>query len=606
MPDTTISDALREAREKIEIWKSENPPSEIDSEPLNLSGIGLTDKDMEKLMPDLESLQNLIILNLENNKLTKIPSTIHKLTKLEELTLNANALTELSPEIGQLTELIALQLDNNRLAELPEKIGQLTKLEVLHLKNNQLTELPPQIGRLSQLLVIDVSNNKLTTFPQEITQLNRLIDLNITRNPVLEDSLRFLSRRFPRRGDTTIKTKSKSIEKLKILYPELSPKEIKSIDMRIGRLNQERQEFTDGNDMKPTTLKGDEVVDAFLSHIEANYRSAEITGYYNSAAKHLLERAIGVDVQDSEAAITQMASSLGNCPTPVIDLMEKTAVKLAIESGKDKDVTLRTMLHRQAFEELAKKKRIIPAFYSEQIEIVQGLINSLFMEDSENTINNPLKIIGDRPRIAPKTQNIDFAFRQITNTIKDNFARLCCETDDHDKLVKVNRDKYVLDANKYYTITQSYMEKQGFLDFKARARKEHISQLKELLKKPQNKDLSVDLDLVNFEKIEDHLRLQMRGASDEQVNDIIQRNLEAYIIKMEQVREEYSPIDAKTSTKHTPSTNQNHFNANNSALEMLTIAGNQQNIRRTASREDNRNDTAPNRSNRRARNRRNN
>ena len=548
---------------------------------VNLEELGLSYNQIPELPTEIGQLKKLNTLGLDYNKITRLPETIGQLSNLEKLGLNNNQLTELTPQIGKLNKLTLLKLANNNLRVLTPEITNLTQLQALSLNNNYLQELPEQIGKLNQLVLLDIANNRLTTVPSQIQMLNALFAVDLTRNPLSDETLQQLMTHFPPGGNTEVKLESESIEQLSILYPELLPGDITLIDRRIGRLNQERPEFTDGNDQKPGVLPGDKVVDTFLAHVRANHGGPEITNLYHNAAKDLFERAIGSDNIDSEAALTQMASSLGNCPTPVSDLMEKTGVQLAIESGEAISSTLKVLLHRRAFEELIKRERIVPFSSAEPIETVQGLTNALFMVESERVRSNSLRISGNRPRIAPKTQNIDFAFEQVTDAMRERFAKLCCETDNQNNLVIDRSRRYKLDPAKYFAITESYVENQGILDTRARARKAHINELKELMSRPENIDLSVDPDLVDFKKIEDNLRLQMREISSRQINDFIQQNLEAYKAKMEEVREEYGLAAPQETTQ---TTNRNDTLA--SQLEGLTIATNQQQRRRAGGPED--------------------
>ena len=64
-------------------------------------------------------------------------------------------------EVCQLNNLLGLNLGNNRLHSLPWEVCGLQSLQALNLGNNQLQELPPSIGRLLSLLVLDLYNNQL-------------------------------------------------------------------------------------------------------------------------------------------------------------------------------------------------------------------------------------------------------------------------------------------------------------------------------------------------------------------------------------------------------------------------------------------------------------
>lgn len=648
MPEISTADKLREARQRINTWTVNNPPSRMRSAPLDLSGIGLTTQEFKSLTPELTSLNNLAILNLGNNNITALPPEIGQfnnlvgpmaennqissispeiaqLSNLQALRLNNNQLTDLIPEMGQLKSLVLLELDHNNIQNLIPEIGQMDSLETLGLNNNQINAIPPEIAQLSSLAALGINdnnlvaippeigrldslqtlvaddnritslpaelgqldnlqilgfqNNQISTIPPQLEQLANLQSLDLTRNPLSQESLDQLQNNFRQDGTLEIFVETNNTEKLRGLYPNKSPEEIQRMDSQIGNLKKERPKFIDGNDQKPSMLAGDLVVDTFLSHVKPDHGGPDLTQHYHGAAANLLERAIGTDVQDSEASLTQIASSLGNCPTPVSDLMEKTGVQLAIESGNPLNGTLKTMLQRQAFEELVKKERIVPNSHAERIEAIQGLVNTVFLQDANLNQYNSLVIDGNNEHIASKTRNIDFAFSQITDNMKEKFAKLCCETDRNNKPITNNQGNYTLDADKFFTITESYIEKQGILDAKAQARKVHINELKELMNKPYNRDLAVDFELVDFQKVEDNLRLQMRGLPDDKIGEAIEKSLVAYKAQMEQVRKDYGLPSPPPEVVQNTNTAQQAAGATQNippatGLEAMTVPGN--------------------------------
>ncbi|WP_340198551.1 leucine-rich repeat domain-containing protein [Ascidiimonas sp. W6] len=528
----------------------------------NLENLLISNNQLTELPPEVGNLSKLRVLKADNNDLVILPREIGGLSKLNTLEADNNKLAGLPPEIGRLSELQVLSASNNQLLELPSTIGYLTKLEMLLLSDNKLAKFPQQVGKLSNLLKLDANNNQLTKLtshiamlgelqelgirnnlltevPRHILALQNLTELDAARNPLNEESLKLLTDTFPAGGSTMLRTESDSIEKLNILYPNASREEILQKDLRIGSLNREGTSFTDGNDRKASMLKGDKVVDIFLAHVKANHEGPDVTKLYHDATTYLLERALSTDSADSEAALTQLASSLGNCPTPVIDFMEKTGVQLALDSSKNISETLRTILHRQAFEAHINKERIVPFSLKERIEFVQGLTNTLFLENAETKPENTLKIQGNRPRITPKTENIEFAFEQITEKMSAEFAKSCCITDDSNNPIEDAQGQYQLDPDKYFTITEKYLENQGILDVKAQARKHFIEELTQLIRQPENRELAIDNDLIDFEKREDSLRLAMKTAPDDQVKTIIDQNREEFKVEMERVRNEY-------------------------------------------------------------------
>ena len=541
----------------VELNASNNEISKLNTTIGNLKQLEFLDignNQIRELPSQIGNLNKLEILNIESNKLKELPPQIERLKNLQEINVSDNRLSKLPREMNKLFKVKVIKADNNKLKSLPSTIGTLNKLEILSLENNMLKELPPQLEYLKGLKTLDVGrnqlkelipeikelqnltylyadNNQLTEVPTEIKELTNLEVLEISRNPLTEKTVSMLENSFPVGGNTQLSTVSGSGKKLKALFPNESPNKIREMDYRIGMLSKESNEFTNGNDQKPEVLPGDKVVDTFLSHVKSDHGGAEVTQHYHNATKHLLDRAIGSEAQDSEAALTQMASSLGNCPTPVRDLMERTGVQLALESGKPLSSTLKTMLHRQAFEEQIKK--IVPNDHHERIEVIQGLANTLFHQGAETNQYNNLVIEGDRPRIPSKTGNIDFAFSQITDPMREAFSKMCCKTDNANNTVVDNEGNYQLDNNKYNDIVEPYLEKIGILDTKAQARKEFMAKVENFFRQPENEDLWVKPELMDMLKIEKELRKDMSGIADNKVEAFVQERFEAFKTEMQ-------------------------------------------------------------------------
>jgi leucine-rich repeat protein SHOC2 len=130
----------------------------------------------------MANLHTLTGLDLSDNQLNSLPKNIAYLSSLTSLDLHNNQLNTLPDSIGEISNLIWILLDNNKLSILPESIGNLRNLSCLYLDNNQLTALPDNIGNLSDLTVLSLRNNKLNYFPETISSLTSLNDLNLDDN----------------------------------------------------------------------------------------------------------------------------------------------------------------------------------------------------------------------------------------------------------------------------------------------------------------------------------------------------------------------------------------------------------------------------------------
>ncbi|KAM9307559.1 leucine-rich repeat-containing protein 69 [Gastrophryne carolinensis] len=133
----------------------------------------------------LGGLENLISLNLNNNKLKRVPPEICTLQKLETLSLNHNCLKDVPKELCVLQCLQELHLANNQLQTLPEQIAYLTNLQELHVYRNNLIGLPEGLCRLRKLRVLDVAGNQIQSFPSSIHEIP-LQELYCEENPLLK------------------------------------------------------------------------------------------------------------------------------------------------------------------------------------------------------------------------------------------------------------------------------------------------------------------------------------------------------------------------------------------------------------------------------------
>ena len=140
------------------------------------------------LPPELENLQNLLILALLGNEgLTgPIPPELGNLKQLQTLYLSANSLSgEIPPELGNLKQLQTLYLfDNSHSGVIPPELGNLEQLQSLYLRGNSLSgEIPPELGSLEQLQDLELASNSLSgAIPPELGNLEQLQRLYLGAN----------------------------------------------------------------------------------------------------------------------------------------------------------------------------------------------------------------------------------------------------------------------------------------------------------------------------------------------------------------------------------------------------------------------------------------
>ena len=113
-----------------------------------------------KSISPLNSLYNLQIINLENNKLTNIDE-LKIVINLKHLNLNNNCFDEIPEVITTFKNLKILEMNKNRIKYISYNMKNLINLEQLSLNNNIIETIPYSITYLSYLKYIDISSNKL-------------------------------------------------------------------------------------------------------------------------------------------------------------------------------------------------------------------------------------------------------------------------------------------------------------------------------------------------------------------------------------------------------------------------------------------------------------
>ncbi|KFK45139.1 hypothetical protein AALP_AA1G348800 [Arabis alpina] len=134
-----------------------------------------------------ESLQSLIYLEMDNNRLTgHIPPELALCRNLTLLNLAVNEFTGiLPPAFGNLSELQVLKLQQNKLTgEIPDDIKLLSNLYTLDISWNSLSgSIPPSLSQLKTLAFVYLQGNNLNgTIPGNIVNLENLIELQLGKN----------------------------------------------------------------------------------------------------------------------------------------------------------------------------------------------------------------------------------------------------------------------------------------------------------------------------------------------------------------------------------------------------------------------------------------
>lgn len=147
-----------------------------------------TQRNLNNIPSSLESLINLIDLDLAQNQLNRLPEALYTLPKLKRLNLSDNLLNELPTDVCDYWKnLEILNLSRNNLTCLPATISKLQKLRRLYLCGNKLDfdGIPTSISKLAQLEVLTASNNNLEMITEGLFRCLKLKKLILSNNKLI-------------------------------------------------------------------------------------------------------------------------------------------------------------------------------------------------------------------------------------------------------------------------------------------------------------------------------------------------------------------------------------------------------------------------------------
>jgi len=157
---------------------------------LDLNGRGI------QSLGGIESLRNLRVLNLRDNRISDI-SSLNRLLKLQELNLRGNQVVDISALAG-LRKLVYLNLHSNSGITDISPLGNLTRLEKLILRNINIGDQTASLERLTRLTYLNVRNcsieymNFLATLMkqgalQDDQRFEMFATVNTLENPIVRD-----------------------------------------------------------------------------------------------------------------------------------------------------------------------------------------------------------------------------------------------------------------------------------------------------------------------------------------------------------------------------------------------------------------------------------
>ncbi|MCX2681915.1 leucine-rich repeat domain-containing protein [Galbibacter sp. EGI 63066] len=538
----------------------------------NLNGLDLSNNELSGLPEEIRELTNLIVLDLSDNSLSDFPEEILNLSNLNELDLSENKLSNLPEGIQKLTNLVELDLRDNDLEELPDGLSAMLSLDVLNLSDNLLTDFPEQVFPLSNLIKLDLSGNDLSDLPQDIRNMSGLEELDLSRNnlsTIPENTLDLpnLKRLYLMYNDLSdLPDGLVDLEELRVLTLEGNPLTelarhwvshsfapgVVSTDMAAYEILRDVEDVMGklyGEEAAPEIRARLEELDlGRFDIVEANrkettwgtlfeflgkvpIRSPLFLEVYFPATRSLLDHVLdeSISVEDRQVTMQKIATSLGNCATPVNDFLVQVAIGEALKNGQGKlSDKMLALLDREAVEKRAVKELKEFLMENEKIEQLQGLSNSLFCAEAETYPENKIKIEGDRPRIPSKTSHIRYAFSQVSDALAKEFPRLCCK-EEGNEFIRSERGNYVVDPVKLRSMREAFLTENGVMTEREKHVAAYGEQLEKFLKKKEHENL---MSLYDKPEVEDLLDIEkQKGAFRRLLIEIPEGDLKGQFLK---------------------------------------------------------------------------
>ncbi len=233
-------------------------------------------------------------------------------------------------------------------------------------------------------------------------------------------------------------------------------------------------------------------------------REPRVSNIYFESAKNLLTPILNKrsSLEDKENGLHQIATAIGNCATPILDLLIQNYLgkQNGQRRGGKRTDNLNTLLQREALEkEIFQKlgnavneagERIMPNL--EKIEQVQALVNTIFLEGAAEFEDNMVKVVfpdGGPTKLPSKTGNISSGFKWVQPVLALAFAKLICRTDAEGTLETNANGRYVFDSQKMERIENKYRNALGDTTARETLAAKYLVDIQEILKKEENQVL---------------------------------------------------------------------------------------------------------------------
>ncbi len=153
---------------------------------LNRTELYFINKNIKTIPKEISILENLIVLDLRENKIQLLPLELFKLNNLKFLMIDDNNINIIPQEIHNLKYLVWLSFSNNKIKVFPEGICSLKNLEHLFISNNKIEQLPEEIGSLVNLINFQLCSNMITNIPDSFYMITNITEFCFHNNEIKE------------------------------------------------------------------------------------------------------------------------------------------------------------------------------------------------------------------------------------------------------------------------------------------------------------------------------------------------------------------------------------------------------------------------------------
>ncbi|MDB9836150.1 leucine-rich repeat domain-containing protein, partial [Flavobacteriaceae bacterium] len=360
---------------------------------VNLKQLDLSDNKLKSLPSRLTKLSNLEILILDGNPLKKI-NDIDKFTLLEELSAQRCTLDLLflPPDLSGLINLVDLDLSNNEIKMIPSSISSLYNLETLKLNGNP-------IAKMDAIKNLQLSNLYLKGCPLKVIS-------DFVSSGALKNTDIFLDENDL--SDKKILTLIKDIEGLSILtdneanhsigkhvqdvFNELYPSQSNTMIRRLSNLDNANSLI----EIDGENVLFKDVLVKFINNFTLNPLNDVI---YIPTLRFFLDQIFDSDTPDDKKSsiIQSMFSSLNESPIASNSFLFNKYGKIL--TREEFSVEEYLSHEKEAVRDLINTEEAIRFLVSDlkdgdKIEVIEGLLNSLFIKDASSYKSNVLKISG--------------------------------------------------------------------------------------------------------------------------------------------------------------------------------------------------------------------